>query len=60
MKNKIRKARKYAKLTQTQLAEKLGVFKQNISQYETGKRNPKLKRLKEIAEICNVPIDFFL
>lgn len=53
---KLISARLSAGLTQKELAEKLGIFQQNISQYENGTRTPKLKRLQEIAIACNVPI----
>lgn len=47
---KIRQARKAAGLSQAQLAEKLGVTQNQISEYETGKRKPKLSTLLRIAE----------
>ena len=43
-------------LTQSDLAEKLGVAKSTISMYEVGKREPDLETLEAIADIFNVPM----
>ena len=40
-------------LTQADLAIKLSVSQNSISQYESGKRNPAVKRLAEIAKVLN-------
>lgn len=47
----IKKARKNAKLTQKELAEKIGVTPQMISLYETDARRPKYETLQKIASI---------
>ena len=49
-KEKIRAYRKKAKLTQTQLGEKLGVHFSEISAYERGTRNPTLTTIARIAD----------
>lgn len=54
--NMIRTERIKAGLTQTQLAEKIGVTQNEVSRWETGERNPKLDKLKKIADALNVPI----
>lgn len=43
-------------LSQSDLAEKLSVSQNTISQYESGKRTPRTKQLSHIAEIlgCSV------
>ncbi len=56
MKNLI-KLRKEAKMTQTQLAEKVGVNSNTISQYELGKREPNLEILKKITQVLDCSID---
>nr|WP_325259708.1 helix-turn-helix domain-containing protein [uncultured Oscillibacter sp.] len=51
-------ARKAKKMTQKQLAEKLGLATGTIQQYELGKRNPSRTTFEKIAEILGVsPMD---
>lgn len=57
---RIRNARKKAGLTQRELAEKLKISEQGISQWETGARNPKLGTIKEIADALDVPFKLLL
>ena len=52
----IRKWRLERGLTQSDIAKKLGVTTQNYSQWEVGKRNPKMDTLKKIAEILDVDV----
>lgn len=54
---RIRAARKKAGLTQRELAEKLGISEQGITQWETGVRNAKLGTIKKIAEAIGVPFE---
>lgn len=51
---RIKAARIAAKMTQAELAEKLGVAYQNIGQIESGKRNPKVDTLQKIADALGV------
>jgi len=55
MENLIKKWRKKAKLTQQELANKLFLTRQAISQYENGKREPSFHLLEQAAKICNQP-----
>jgi len=55
MENLIKKWRKKAKLTQQELADKLFLTRQAISQYENGKREPSFHLLEQAAKICNQP-----
>lgn len=50
----IKKYREEAKLTQSELAVRIGTTPQNISQYERGLRNPKLETVQRIADAINV------
>ena len=50
----IKAARKKAGMTQKELADKLGIPYQGISQYERGIRNPKIATVKKIAEALQV------
>jgi len=51
---RIRDVRKAKKMTQSQLAAKLGVHYMVISQYESGKRKPKFETLQRVATALDV------
>lgn len=53
---RIREIRTQKEMTQAELADKSGVALITLSQYERGKRQPRLERLTEIAKALNVPI----
>jgi transcriptional regulator with XRE-family HTH domain len=44
-------------LTQKQLADRLGVKQQNVSDWERGERSPSVKNLKKLADVLNCRID---
>ncbi len=46
-------------MTQQQLADKLGVQRATISNYEIGRRTPHLKDLRMIAETLGVSMEYF-
>lgn len=48
------------RLTQEQLAERLGITKSLISAYETGIRSPSLDVLVKLARLLGVTTDFLL
>lgn len=48
------------KLSQSELADKLGVAKSTISMYEVGKREPDFETLEAIADLFNVDMNFLL
>jgi len=53
--------RKKAKLTQSELAQRLNYSDKSVSKWERGEGLPDLYVLSQIAEICNArPGDFFL
>jgi transcriptional regulator with XRE-family HTH domain len=56
---KLKILRKGRKLTQEQLAEKIGVNRATISNYEIGRRLPNLNDLKRFAEFYGVGLDYF-
>ncbi len=56
----IRKVRKQKNMTLQQLAYILGCSQQNISQYENGKRVPKIDTLKKIATALDVNVNDLL
>lgn len=53
----IRNIRQSKRITQDELAEKLYVTRQTVSNYETGKSHPDIEMLLKIAEILNVSLD---
>lgn len=56
---KIKELREKAGMTQTELADRLGVSKSVISAYEKGIRNPSFKVLPLIAKTFNVTELYF-
>lgn len=54
---KIKTLRKQNKLTQIQLANKLGIKQPSLNNWESGKINPSLKMLKKLSSIFDVAID---
>ncbi len=50
------RARKVAKLTQQQLADKAGVDRADISKLENGKANPTFDMLRRLADSMNMSI----
>lgn len=57
---RLRKLRKERGLTLDQLANKLGTTKSTLSRYETGKREPKLDLVNELANFFDVSVDYIL
>lgn len=56
----IAQIRKERGLSQMQLADRLGLTKQAISNYENGRREPDYVTLEAIADELNVPITFLI
>jgi transcriptional regulator with XRE-family HTH domain len=57
---KIKKAREKAGLTQAELAEKLYVAQNTLGGWETGRHEPKICYLHEIADICDVRVSWLV
>ena len=57
---KIKEARQRAKLTQKELALRIGVSAGTLSDYENGNHDPKSDYLSKIADECGVTVDFLL
>lgn len=55
--NQLRKLRKEMNLSQSQLAEKIGVSRQTVSQIENNKLNPSLKICLSIAKILHTDLN---
>ena len=56
----LRNAREARKLTQTELAKKLGMPPSQISHFESGKRRPSQDNFKRLVEVLNVSADYLL
>ena len=56
---KLKTLRKGRKLTQQDVADRLGLVRATVSNYEVGKRTPHLSLLKRFAEFYGVTLDYF-
>lgn len=56
---KLKQLRKEKGLTQQIAAEKLGITRSTISNYEIGRRTPHLKDLQTIAELYGAGLEMF-
>ena len=57
---RIRDLREDADLTQTKLAQKLGMSQTGYSKYETGENDIPTSILIQLSELYNVSIDYML
>ena len=60
MPNRIREARKAVDMGQGELAKKVGVTQGAVSQWEKGRAEPSIWRLKLIAAVLNTTVDELL
>ena len=58
--NTLRKMRQKNNLTQAELAAKLGVNANTVTQWETGARKPNIIMLKRVAKVLNCTTDELL
>ena len=58
VKNRIKELRQKNSLTLKELGQKVGMANNTLSQYETGKREPKLETWQKLADFFNVPIPY--
>lgn len=56
MQNRIKELRNKKHLTLKELGEQVGMPNNTLSQYETGKREPKLETWQKLADFFDVPI----
>jgi Zn-dependent peptidase ImmA (M78 family)/transcriptional regulator with XRE-family HTH domain len=57
--SKLRDARKVARLSQVDLAERIGVSRQAVSAYERGDKSPESVTFQKIAVVLDQPVGFF-
>ena len=55
----LKKARKYRKLSQSDLARKLGKHPTSYGKWELGKFEPKFSELTEITKVLQFPVEYF-
>ncbi|KAB1951836.1 helix-turn-helix domain-containing protein [Lactobacillus gasseri] len=60
MKNRLKELRNKNNLTLRALGQKVNMSSSRLSQYETGKREPKLETWQKLADFFNVPVDYLL
>ena len=58
--NRIKELRKQARLSQQTLADQIGVFRNTISNWETGYSQISLENAKRVADYFGVTIDYLL
>ena len=58
--NRIRELRARNKLTQDELAARMGLSAPSIAKWELGKSNPTAENLKRLADIFGCSIDYIL
>lgn len=56
---KLRTLRKGRGLTQRDVADRLGMVRATLSNYEVGRRTPHLSDLRRLAELYGVGLDYF-
>ena len=57
--DKLKALRKSQRLTQQAVADKVGITRATISNYEINRRTPHLKDLQRLAEFYGVGLDYF-
>ena len=58
MKNRLKELRQKNNLTLKELGQKVGMANNTLSQYEAGKREPKLETWKKLADYFNVSVPY--
>ena len=56
----LKKLRKRANLSQTELAKQLQINQYNISFWEIGRSEPNIEQIIKLSKILNVPADYLL
>ena len=60
MYNKIEKAMRETGVSSYQVSKDTGIAQSSLSDWKTGRSNPKLDKLKILADYFDVPIEYFL
>ena len=57
---RLKELRKQARLTQVELAGKLGIVQSSYADWERGKKKPTQDNLVKIAQVLNVSVDYLV
>lgn len=57
---RLREARKQRGISQTEVAERLGVARQTVSRWECGESDPTLENLRGLADVYGMTVDALL
>lgn len=57
---RIKEIRQHIGLTQAEVAKKLGIAKQSVTNYESGKSDPSIRNLIALATVLGVTTDYLL
>ena len=60
LQERLRTLRKEAKLSQRTLAAKVGMSQQALAKYEAGDATPNPERLRQLAQVLHVSVDYLL
>lgn len=55
---KLRKIRALKQLTQSEMASKIGLTPSSYSNWELGKRKPRINKIKKVADVLGVPVSY--
>lgn len=56
----LKKARQDAHMTQAEVAKEIGVAKNTYSNWESGTREPDIMKIKALAHLFNVSVDYLV
>lgn len=56
---KLKELRKNRKITQQEIADRFGVTRGTVSNWELGRREPDLQTIEKLAEFYGVSLDYF-
>ena len=54
---KLKMLRLDLRLSQEEFSKKVGISRSCLANYETGKRQPDIKMIQHIVQVCNVPLE---
>lgn len=60
LKDRLKDARIMRSMTQSELAEKIGIVKSTIAGYETGRSEPDMKKLAQLMDALDVDANYLL
>lgn len=57
---RLKEKRKAAKLTQTDIANKIGITQAGYAFYENGRNEPDIETLRKLADLFETSVDFLI